>query len=83
MANPSDVSVGAQSLPDAELDAVRQQLNKCVATLRALTAKIDTLTTKMNSDGGITDTDYDDDFASTLTDSGVTDAPSEVTRIYG
>ncbi len=72
MANPTDVSVLGSTIPNAEVDTLRQQLNNVVASLRLLTAKLD-------SDAGVTDTTY----KSLITDTGVTTAPAQITRVYG
>lgn len=72
MANPTDLSVPGSTIPNAEVDALRQQVNNLTASLRLLTAKLDL-------DAGVTDTTY----KSLITDTGVTTAPALLNRIYG
>lgn len=72
MAAPDDVSVLASSIPNAELDAIRQQLNNCIESIR-------TICTNIDADNGTIGTDY----VSSVTDSGVTTAPAKITRIAG
>lgn len=72
MANPTDLTALASTIPNAEVDAMRQQLNNVIDSLRLLTAKLDV-------DAGVTDTTY----RSLITDTGVTTAPAKLTRIAG
>ena len=69
MANPADVTARPAGLAGSSDAVLIAQVNKLTATVRALTAKLD-------ADAGVTDANY----AALLTDLGVTNAPSTITR---
>jgi multidrug efflux pump subunit AcrB len=81
MAAPADKQVKAAGHPQSEVEVLRGQVNNLIDTQRALTAKLDVLTAKLNADAGVTDTNYATDFVSSLTDSTGTVPPCKVTLV--
>lgn len=78
MAAPADKSVRASGFPQGETETLRAQLNNAIDTIRAMAAKLDVLTAKLNADAGVADTNYATDFVSSLTDSTGTTPPCKI-----
>ena len=58
--------------PKPVLDAVLADMTAMRAAIVAITAKLDVLTTKLNADAGVTDTNYATNFASTCDPAALT-----------
>lgn len=73
------VSVDTTGMIGSDVHQLRLEFNRLVDDLEALRAAFATLVTKLNADGGVTDTNYASVAAATLTAAKVADVSGRTT----
>jgi hypothetical protein len=82
MAVPADTKIRLNDREGmgGELTTLRAEYNKLITQFRALCAKCDVLTAKLNADAGVTDVNYATDFAATLANADAA-SPAKIVTI--